>query len=235
MLRKLCVGFSLSCANLVNSIPREARYVVPRSASLPVDAHQRLQQYNQMRNMQSNMSAPGVLATTDRGGVHTLSSGNNMGMMGGINRGIPMARPGFQGVTSPSGLNSGSMLSPGMVAMPNTVNMHSEVSSNQVNSMMRPRDGFRMMRVSQLLGFGCFLFFDPYMKLAYKKVSLLIQFKGFLVPREMTCRFVLFCCSHLPLLSTMTCETLLQLICSQFVLEDRVHMIMDGEHVNLTV
>ncbi|XP_055813029.1 chromatin modification-related protein EAF1 B-like isoform X2 [Solanum dulcamara] len=120
-----------SSSSSLNASVREARYVVPRSASLPVDEHQRLQQYNQMRNMQSNMSAPGVLATTDRGGVPTLSSGNSTGMMGGINRGIPMARPGFQGAASPSMLNSGSMLSPGMVALPNAVNMHSGVSSNQ--------------------------------------------------------------------------------------------------------
>nr|XP_025888644.1 chromatin modification-related protein EAF1 B-like isoform X1 [Solanum lycopersicum]XP_025888645.1 chromatin modification-related protein EAF1 B-like isoform X1 [Solanum lycopersicum] len=137
-----------SSSSPLNASVREARYV-PRSASLPVDEHQRLQQYNQMRNMQSNMSAPGVLATTDRGGVHTLSSGNSTGMMGGVNRSIPMARPGFQGVASPPMLNSGSMLSPGMVALPNSVNMHSGVSSNQVNSVMRPRDGLRMMRPPQ--------------------------------------------------------------------------------------
>ncbi|KAJ8534575.1 hypothetical protein K7X08_016303 [Anisodus acutangulus] len=139
----------LSSSSPLNASVRDARYVVPRSASLPVDEHQRLQQYNQMRNMQSNMSAPGVLATTDRGGVRTLSSGNNTGMMGGINRGSPMARAGFQGVASPSMLNSGSMLSSGMVAMPNTLNMHSGVSSNQVNSTMRPRDGLHMMRPPQ--------------------------------------------------------------------------------------
>ncbi|KAJ8558250.1 hypothetical protein K7X08_005016 [Anisodus acutangulus] len=138
-----------SSSSPINASVRDARYVVPRSASLPVDKHQWLQQYNQMRNMQSNMTAPGVLATTDPGGVRTLSSGNSTGMMGGINRGIPIARPGFQGVASPSMLNSGSMLSSGMVAMPNTVNMHSGVSSNQANSMMRPRDGLHMMRPPQ--------------------------------------------------------------------------------------
>ncbi|MCD9643581.1 hypothetical protein HAX54_031183, partial [Datura stramonium] len=138
-----------SSSSPLNASVRDPRYVVPRSASLPVDEHQRLQQYNQMRNMQSNTSASGVLATADRGGVRTLSSGNSTGMMGGINRGIPMARPGFQGVASSSTLNSGSMLSSGMVAMPNPVNMHSGVSSNQVNSMMRSRDGLHMMRPPQ--------------------------------------------------------------------------------------
>ncbi|CAN4093728.1 unnamed protein product [Withania somnifera] len=139
----------LSSSSPLNASVRDARYVVPRPASLPVDEHQRLQQYNQIRNMQSNISSPGVLTTADRGGVRTLSSGNSTGMMGGINRGNPMARPGFQGVASPSMLNSGSMLSSGMVAMPNTVNMHSGVSPNQVNSMMRPRDSLHMMRLPQ--------------------------------------------------------------------------------------
>ncbi|XP_009621987.1 chromatin modification-related protein EAF1 B-like isoform X1 [Nicotiana tomentosiformis] len=133
----------------LNASVRDGRYVVPRSASLPVDEQQRFQQYNQMRNMQSNMAAPGVLAATDRGGARILSSGNSTGMMCGINRGIPMARPGFQGVASSSILNSGSMLSSGMGAMPNTVNMHSGVSSNQVNSMMRPHDGLHMIRPPQ--------------------------------------------------------------------------------------
>lgn len=176
---------SPSCANLGNSAPRDARYVVSRPASLPVD-DQRLQHYNQMRNMQSNMSAPGVLAATNRTGVRTLSSGNSTCIMGGINRGIPMARPGFQGVASPSMLNSGSMLSSGMVALSNTLNIHSGVRSNQVNSMMRPRDGSLMTQVSQLLDFDCFLLlllFGPLVKWAYENSSSLVQFKGFLVPR----------------------------------------------------
>ncbi|XP_070034083.1 chromatin modification-related protein EAF1 B-like isoform X3 [Nicotiana tomentosiformis] len=128
------------------------RYAVPRSASFPVDEHQRLQQFNQMLsvgNMQSNISAPGALAGSDSGGARTHPSGNSMGTMSGLNRGSPMARPGFQGVASSSVLNSGSMLSSGMVAMPSTVNMHSGVSSNQGNPMLRPRDILHMIRPSQ--------------------------------------------------------------------------------------
>ncbi|PHU07562.1 hypothetical protein BC332_24051 [Capsicum chinense] len=139
---------NLPSSSPLNASVRDARYVVSRPASLPVD-DQRLQHYNQMRNMQSNMSAPGVLAATNRAGVRTLSSGNSTCIMGGINRGIPMARPGFQGVASPSMLNSGSMLSSGMVALSNTLNIHSGVRSNQVNSMMRPRDGSLMTQPPQ--------------------------------------------------------------------------------------
>lgn len=135
-----------------NHTPGDGRYAVPRSASFPVDEHQRLQQFNQMLsvgNMQSNISAPGALAGSDSGGSRTHPSGNSMGTMSGLNRGSPMARPGFQGVASSSVLNSGSMLSSGMVAMPNTVNMHSGVSSNQGSPMLRPRDILHMIRVSQ--------------------------------------------------------------------------------------
>ncbi|KAJ8527188.1 hypothetical protein K7X08_029665 [Anisodus acutangulus] len=128
------------------------RYAVPRSVSFPVDEQQRSQQYNQMLsggNMQSNISAPGALAGSDSGGARTHPSGNSMGSLTGFNRGMPMARPGFQGIASSSMLNSGSMLSSGMVAMPSTVNMHSGVSSNQGNSMAIPRDVLHMIRPSQ--------------------------------------------------------------------------------------
>ncbi|KAM3373811.1 chromatin modification-related protein EAF1 B [Capsicum galapagoense] len=128
------------------------RYAVPRSAPFPVVEHQRTHQYNQMLsggNVQSSTSSPGALAGGDNGGARTHPSGNNMGTLSGFNRGMPMARPGFQGMTSSSMLNSGSMLSSGVVAMPSTVNMQSGVSSNQGNSMSRSRDVLHMIRPSQ--------------------------------------------------------------------------------------
>lgn len=105
--------------------------------------------------MQSSTSSPGALAGGDNGGARTHPSGNNMGTLSGFNRGMPMARPGFQGMTSSSMLNSGSMLSSGVVAMPSTVNMQSGVSSNQGNSMSRSRDVLHMIRVSRLLDANC--------------------------------------------------------------------------------
>ena len=44
--------------------------------------------------------------------------------MGGMNRST-MSRPGFQGMTLPSMLNTGGMLSSSMVGIPSPVNMHS--------------------------------------------------------------------------------------------------------------
>ncbi|KAL2540751.1 Chromatin modification-related protein EAF1 A [Abeliophyllum distichum] len=130
---------------------RDGRYGVPRSASLSIDEQQRVQQYNQImsgRNIQQpTMSTPGTLSGTDRG-VRMLPSGNGMGMVGGITRTMPMTRPGFQGIATSSMVNSGSMVSPGMVSMPSAANMHSGVGSGQGNSMLRPRDALHMMRPS---------------------------------------------------------------------------------------
>jgi hypothetical protein len=130
---------------------RDGRYNVPRTSSLPVDEQQRLQQYNQMlsgRNIQqSTMSVPGALSGADRG-VRMLPGGNAMGVMCGMNRSMPISRPGFQGMASSSMLNSGTMHSSSMVGMPSPVNMHSGPGSGQVNSMLRPRDSLHMMRVS---------------------------------------------------------------------------------------
>ncbi|KAM7527408.1 hypothetical protein LguiB_030818 [Lonicera macranthoides] len=130
-----------------------ARYGIPRTGSLPIDEQQRMQQYNQMlsgRNLQQSSLPvpPGSLAGTDRG-VRLLPGGNSMGIMGGLNRSMPIARPGFQGIPSSSMLNSASMLSSGMVAMPNSVNMHSGASPSQGNSILRPRDAMHMIRPGQ--------------------------------------------------------------------------------------
>lgn len=112
----------------VNSSIRDSRYVVPRSAS--ADEQQRMQQYNQMitnRNVpQSNLSPSGALPGTDRG-VRVHPGSNGMGLVCGVNRHMPMARPGFQGIAS-------------------STNMHSGVGSGQGSSMLRPREPLHMMR-----------------------------------------------------------------------------------------
>lgn len=132
----------------VNASVRDGRYSIPRTASLSVDEQQRMQQYNQMlsgRNIQqSNLPVPGVHPGTDRG-VRMLPGANSLGIMCGMNRSMPMARPGFQGIASSSMLNSGS----GVVAMPSTVNMHSGAGPGQGNTMMRPREPLHMMRPNQ--------------------------------------------------------------------------------------
>ncbi|XP_043719405.1 chromatin modification-related protein EAF1 B-like isoform X2 [Telopea speciosissima] len=144
---------------LGNSLPSPSsglsaptRYGAPRAASLPVDEQQRIQQYNQMlsgRNIQQPaMSVPGAMPGTDRG-VRMLPGGNGMGMMCGMNRGMAMPRPGFQGIGSAAMLNSGSMLPPGGVGMPSPVNMHTGAVSAPGNSMLGPRDGLHLMRPGQ--------------------------------------------------------------------------------------
>ncbi|KAE8676273.1 Helicase/SANT-associated, putative isoform 2 [Hibiscus syriacus] len=76
-----------------------------------------------VRNIQqSNFSLPGAVSGSNHM-VRMLTGGNNLGMMCGINRSMPMSRPGFQGMTSSAMLNSGSML-----------------------SMLRPHDTTHMMR-----------------------------------------------------------------------------------------
>ena len=133
---------------------RDGRYAVPRSASLSIDEQQRMQQCNQMvssRNIQhSGLSVSGAPPGTNRG-VRMLSSGNGMGIVCGMNRSMPMARPGYQGIAPSSMLNSGSMLSSSMAPLPSPVNMHSGANSGQGNSILRPRDALNMMRVSCLL------------------------------------------------------------------------------------
>lgn len=127
---------------------RDGRYGVPRSASLSADEQQRMQQYNHMitsRNIpQPNISPSGALPGTDRGG-RILPGGNGMGLVCGVNRSMPMGRPGFQGIAS-SIVNSGSMVSPGM----SSANMHSGVGPGQGSSMLRPREALHMMRVCDL-------------------------------------------------------------------------------------
>ncbi|XP_044504174.1 chromatin modification-related protein EAF1 B-like isoform X2 [Mangifera indica] len=137
-----------SSSGPLNPSIRDGRYNVPRT-SLPPDEQQRMQHYNQMlsgRNMQqSNLSASGALSGAERG-VRMLPGGNGMGVMCGINRSMPITRPGFQGMGSSPMLTSGSMLSSSMVGMPSPVNMHSGAGPGQGNPILRPREAMHMMR-----------------------------------------------------------------------------------------
>lgn len=131
-------------------ITRDGRYAVSRSASVPFTEQQRMHPYNRMlpgRNIhQSNSSTPGGFPGANPG-VRMLPGGNGVGIMCGTNRSMPV-RPGYQGISPSSMLNSGSMVSSGMVPNANSVNMHSGIGSNQGNSMMRPHDTLNMMQVS---------------------------------------------------------------------------------------
>ncbi|KAL8129278.1 hypothetical protein V2J09_018433 [Rumex salicifolius] len=108
----------------VNVSVRDGRHGISR-ANIPIDEHQRIQQYKQMlssRNLhQSNMSVPGTFSGNDQGG-RILPGGN----------GMSMPRPGLQG---------------NMVGSPSSLNVHPRASAGQGMSMLRPRDA-SMMRVS---------------------------------------------------------------------------------------
>lgn len=123
---------------------RDGRSVVPRPAL--ADEQQRMQQYNHMmtnRNVsQPNLSPSGVVPGADRS-AHLLPGGNGMGLACGINRSMPMARPGFQAIASSSMVNSGI----------SSANVHSGVGTGQGNSMLRPREPMHMMRVCNNIPF----------------------------------------------------------------------------------
>ncbi|KAJ4969404.1 hypothetical protein NE237_016105 [Protea cynaroides] len=150
----MALGSSLPSPSGALSAPTRdgQRYGAPRPASLPIDEQQRIQQYSQMlsgRNIQQpGMTVPGAMPGTDRG-VRMLSGGNGMGMMCGMNRGMPMPRPGFQGIGSAAMLNSGTMLPSGGLGMPSPVNMHPGAVSAQGNSMLGSRDALHLMRPGQ--------------------------------------------------------------------------------------
>ncbi|TYG58711.1 hypothetical protein ES288_D08G244400v1 [Gossypium darwinii] len=78
--------------------------------------------------------------------VVMLPAANGVGRMCGVNRSMPMSRPGFQGMASSAMLNSGSMLSSNMGGMPSPVNMPSGPGSGRANSMLRPHDTTHLMR-----------------------------------------------------------------------------------------
>ncbi|URD79467.1 HSA [Musa troglodytarum] len=146
-----------SSAPLNSSYRDSQRYGIPRSSSSPVDDPQRMQQYSQMlsgRNpQQSSMTLSGSLPVGVDRSVRMLPGAGGMGMMPGVNRGIPMPRPSFQGISSPGMLNmvsTGNMLSSGGQGVKNSVNVHPSAICSPGNSMMRPRDSLQMLRPGQI-------------------------------------------------------------------------------------
>ncbi|KAL6497886.1 hypothetical protein OROHE_026913 [Orobanche hederae] len=120
-----------SSPDTLNLSARDGRYAGPRPESLSADEQQRLHQYNSRNRSQPNISAP-----TDRGG-RMVPGGNGMGMMGGVSRSLPVARPGFQGIP-PSLVNPGGVVSSVM----SSANMH----ARQGSSGLKSRENLHMMR-----------------------------------------------------------------------------------------
>ncbi|XP_027907762.1 chromatin modification-related protein EAF1 B-like isoform X3 [Vigna unguiculata] len=140
----MVLGHHLSSSS--GSAITSVRYGIPRNSPSSVDEQQRIQ-YNQMlsgRSIQQTIPVTGTLSGSDHGRM--LPGGNGIGIMGGINKAMAMSRPGFQGLASPSMLNSGSMISSSMVGMPSPVNMHSGVGPGPGNSILRPHETLHMMR-----------------------------------------------------------------------------------------
>ncbi|GJT69004.1 HAS subgroup protein [Tanacetum coccineum] len=78
------------------------------------------------RDWQHSNLSPGSLSGTDRG-VRMLAAENGTGVMPGMNRSTPIARPGFDGAASPS------------MAMLSPIDMQSMVGPGQGSSMLRPK------------------------------------------------------------------------------------------------
>ncbi|GMH30934.1 hypothetical protein Nepgr_032777 [Nepenthes gracilis] len=135
----------------LNGPVRDGKFGVPGSTTVPIDEQQRIQQYNHLLSnrsiQQSNMSVPGSFSGTDRN-VRMLSSGNGMSMPG-MNRSMPMSKPGFQGIASSAMMNLGTMVTSNMVRMPGTINMQTGAGLAQGNSMLRPRDALHLVRPGQ--------------------------------------------------------------------------------------
>ncbi|CAN7012010.1 hypothetical protein IGI04_012289 [Brassica rapa subsp. trilocularis] len=134
---------------LHSATPRDGRFNVPRG-SLPLDEQHRLQRHNQIsgNNLQQNsLSTHGAVS----GLGHRVVPGVNTVGVSGTNRGTPMSRSGFQGIGSPAVPNNVSMLSSGMVGIPNTGNINSGRGASPRNSMVRPpREAVQhMMRAAQ--------------------------------------------------------------------------------------
>lgn len=154
----MALGSSLPSPSALNTPSRDAqRYGVPRPTSLHGDEQQRIQ-YNHMLNgrnlQQPGVSVPGVFpAGVDRG-VRMMSGANGMGVMTGLARCAPVARPGFPRLGSPGMLNMaspGNMLSSNGQAMQNSVNLHPGAVPGPGNTMLRPRDPMQMLRPGQNL------------------------------------------------------------------------------------
>uniref|UniRef100_A0ACD5VRC9 Uncharacterized protein n=1 Tax=Avena sativa TaxID=4498 RepID=A0ACD5VRC9_AVESA len=149
----LVLGSSLPSPSTLNAPSRDAqRYGVPRPTSLQGDEQQRIQ-YNHMLNgrnlQQPGVSIPGVLpAGVDRG-VRVMSGANGMGMVTGIARCAPVARPGFPRLGSPGMLNMaspGNMLSSNGQAMQNSIILHPGAVPGPGNTMLGPRDPMQILR-----------------------------------------------------------------------------------------
>eukprot|EP01018_Ginkgo_biloba_P025815 Gb_03424 [translate_table: standard] len=159
------LGASSAALNVAPSARDVQRFASVRPISGSMDEQQqqqRMQQYNHMvagRSLQSpgisvSVGLPVGLPNSNDRGVRMLTSGNAAGMMSGLNRGMPLPRPGFPGVGSPGILSIASsgmsnMLPCSGVGLPVTCTVTSGAISGPGNMLPRSRDNMQMLQPGQ--------------------------------------------------------------------------------------
>ncbi|XP_062232326.1 chromatin modification-related protein EAF1 B-like [Phragmites australis] len=135
--------------------PRDAQKCgVPRPTSLQGDEQTKIQ-YNQMVNgknlQQPGGSVPGVFPGGVDRGPRMMPGAHGMGIMAGLNRGMPAAKAGFPRISSPGMLNvvsSGNLLLHGEQGVPSAVDVHPGAIPSPGNSILKPHDPMQRLRVT---------------------------------------------------------------------------------------
>ncbi|KAM3300794.1 hypothetical protein ACQJBY_041693 [Aegilops geniculata] len=139
----MVLGSNFSPPSTLSAPSRDSqKYGVPRPASIQGDEQQKIQ-YNQMLSGR-NLQQPGAVPATSPG-ARMMPGAHGVGMMTGVNRGMPAVRAGFPRAGSPGMLNmasTGNMPLKSVQGVPNAM-------SPAGNSMMRPRDPMQMLRPGQ--------------------------------------------------------------------------------------
>ncbi|CAN6331761.1 unnamed protein product [Urochloa humidicola] len=135
--------------------PRDAqKYGVPRP-TLQGDEQPKIQ-FNQMVNGR-NLQQPGASVSgafpggVDRG-ARMMPAAHGMGLVAGLNRGMPAARPGFPRINSPAmpnAVSSGNMLPNSGQGVPNAVSVHPGAISGPGNSILKSHDPMQTFRAVQ--------------------------------------------------------------------------------------
>ncbi|CAN6349991.1 unnamed protein product [Urochloa humidicola] len=135
--------------------PRDAqKYGVPRP-TLQGDEQPKIQ-FNHMVNGINLQQPGGSVSGAFPAGVDRVArmmpAAHGMGMVAGLNRGMPAARPGFPRINSAAMLNavsSGNMLPNSGQGVPNAVSVHPGAISGPGNSILRSRDPMQKFRAVQ--------------------------------------------------------------------------------------
>ncbi|XBJ21314.1 hypothetical protein VPH35_011989 [Triticum aestivum] len=139
----MVLGSNFSPPSTLSAPSRDSqKYGVPRPASIQGDEQQKIQ-YNQMLSGR-NLQQPGAVPATSPC-ARMMPGAHGVGMMTGVNRGMPAVRAGFPRAGSPGMLNmasTGNMPLKSVQGVPNAM-------SPAGNSMMRPRDPMQMLRPGQ--------------------------------------------------------------------------------------